>query len=252
MKKEDVELIILKVTADGEDAINMKIYKNGTTCRYGVGGLPRLGIGMMTFLDDSRIFDPLLDKVPQETLDKPLNYEDPETPNGYLEYVIAFYGETRNGDTGERADWAQSTGIRAKIDQQSSFEHPILGLLDQLTMDAAELTNELYFDVVMKSKYKVLSSTLPKQTIITVPKTEDEIHEDYVNYVQQMMGSMRRWSMIPFVQNKTYEIDGATAVGKVTQEEEGFNVTFTIVKEAENQNEMTTPPEAKKKPWWKR
>ena len=42
MKKEEVELIILKVTADGQDAINMKIYKNGTTCRYGVGGYVRL------------------------------------------------------------------------------------------------------------------------------------------------------------------------------------------------------------------
>ena len=49
MKQEEVELIILKVTANGQEAINMKIYKNGTTCRAGVGALPELGIGMMTF-----------------------------------------------------------------------------------------------------------------------------------------------------------------------------------------------------------
>ena len=73
MKKETVELIILKVTADGQDAINMKIYKNGTTCRYGVGGLPQLGVGLMSFVNDSRYFDPLIEKVPQDVLDQPIN-----------------------------------------------------------------------------------------------------------------------------------------------------------------------------------
>jgi hypothetical protein len=143
MRKKEVELLIFKVTADGHEAINMKIYKNGTTCRYGVCGLPQLGISGMSFFNDARFFDPLIAKVPDEVFEKPIMYEE-ETPNGYLEYVIAFYGASKNGDTGERADWEKSTGIRLKLDQQSNFRHPIMGLVDGLTMDAAELTNEWY------------------------------------------------------------------------------------------------------------
>ena len=107
MKKEEVELIIFKVTVDGKEALNMKIYKNGTTCRHGVGGLPELGISGMSFFNNSNFFDPLIAKVPDHLLEKPMNYEE-QTPNGYLEYVIAFYGASKNGDTGERADWAKS------------------------------------------------------------------------------------------------------------------------------------------------
>ena len=161
MTKDEVELIIFKVTADGQEAFNMKIYKNGTTCRHGVGGLPQLGISGMSFFNNSNFFDPLIAKVPDNLLERPMNYEE-ETPNGYLEYVVAFYGVSKNGDTGERADWAKSTGIRAKLDHQSNFRDPIMGFLDGLTLDAAEITNEWYFDIIMFAKYKMQSSTMPK------------------------------------------------------------------------------------------
>ena len=251
MKKETVELIILKVTVNGQDAINMKIYKNGTTCRYGVGGLPQLGIGVMTFVNDSRYFAPLIEKVPQEILDQPINKEE-QTPNGYLEYVIAFYGNSKNGDTGERADWAESTGIRVKLDQQSSFNHPIMGLLDGLTMEAAELTNELYFDVIMSAKWKVKSENLPEQTIITQPKTEQEIHQDYENYVNQMMNSARKWDMSKYVLNKTYEKDGNKTTAFIEQSNGIFGIRFRPMdSKAQIQDSDFSEKTIKKKPWWK-
>lgn len=239
MKKETVELITLKVIANGQDAINMKIYKNGTTCRYGVGGLPQLGIGVMSFVNDSRFFDPLIEKVPQEVLDQTINREEEETPNGYLEYVIAFFGNSKNGDTGERADWAQSTGIRIKLDQRSNFNHPMMKLLDELTMEAAELTNELYFDVIMNAKWKAKSSTLPEQTIITQPKTGKEIHQDYVNYVNQMIESAQKWDMNKYILNKTYEIQGKKTKALINQSKGRFGIRFIPV---DNQS---------KNPWWK-
>jgi len=252
MEKETVELIILKVTADGQDAINMKIYKNGTTCRYGVGGLPQLGVGVMSFVNDSRFFDPLIEKVPLEILDQPINKAEEQTPYGYLEYVIAFYGNSKNGDTGERADWAESTGIRIKLDQRSNFNHPIMGLLDGLTMEAAELTNELYFDVIMKAKWKAKSSTLPEQTIITQPKTEKDIHQDYENYVNQMIGSARKWDMNKYILNKTYEIEGNKTTAFIDQSNGNFGIRFVPVDgEPENENSNSSQKTNKKKSWWK-
>lgn len=245
MKKSEIELIVLKVTADGQEAISMKIYKNGTTCRSGVGGLPQLGISGMSFVDDSRYFEPLIEKVPQEVLDNPINYEE-ETPNGYLEYVIAFFGDSKNGETGERADWSKSTGIRAKVDHQTTFNHPIMGLLDGLTMDAAESTNELYFDVIMLAKWGAKSSTLP-QTIIGQPKTEQEIHVDYDNYVNQMTYSARKWNMSPFVENKIYEKEGIEHIATITNSENQFSITFSPIG---GSNDSKIKPN-KKKPWWK-
>jgi hypothetical protein len=248
MKKEEIELIIIKVTADGQEAINMKIYKNGTTCRSGVGGLPQLGISGMSFVNDSRFFDPLIEKIPQEVLDKPLNYEE-ETPNGYLEYVIAFYGVSKNGETGERAEWEKSTGMRTKVDHQTTFNHPIMGLLDNLTMEAAELTNEWYFDVIMSAKWGVKSSTMP-ETMIAQPKTEQEIHTDYDNYVNQMNFSARKWDMSEFVNGKTYDKDGVMHKATIKNRKNAFSINFSQIgndTSKENQKSDNT----KKKPWWK-
>ena len=242
MKKGEVELIILKVTANDQDAIHMKIYKDGTTCRYGVGGLPEIGIGMMSFVGDSRYFEPLLKNVPEEILEQPINREEPETPNGYLEYMIAFYGVSSNKETGERAKWTKSTGVRFKLDQQTQFKHPIMGFLDGLTMDAAELTNELYFDVIMNSRWGAKSSSLPKETLITQPKTEKEIQENYENYINQMVYSARKWDMTPFVLNKTYEKDGFDHQAELSTAGGTFSINFKPLGPASTK---------KKKSWWK-
>jgi hypothetical protein len=244
MTKQEVELIIFRVSADGQEAINMKIYKNGTTCRHGVGGLPQLGIAGMSFFNNSTFFDRLISKVPDQVLEQPLSYEE-ETPNGYLEYVVAFYGVSKNGDTGERADWSKSTGIRVKLDQQSTFNHPIMGLLDGLTMDAAELTNEWYFDIMMSARYKVLSSAIPKETIVTQPKTEREVDSDFENYINQMMNSARNWSMAEFDKNKTYERNGEKHKAIIQQDKQSFSIDFIPLADRQ------AAGHAEKKSWWK-
>lgn len=249
MKKEEIELIILKVTADGQEAINMKVYKNGTTCRSGVGGLPQIGISGMGFVNDSRYFDPLIEKVPQEVLDKPINYEE-ETPNGYLEYVIAFYGVSKNGETGESADWLKSTGIRAKVDQQTTFNHPIMGLLDWLTMKAAELTNDWYFDVILSAKWEV-KNTKMCETLIAQPKTEQEVHNDYDNYINQMTYSARKWDMSEFIKGKTYEKDGIQHRASIDNTGNTFSINFSPIESKSTPIKENLEKSEKKKPWWK-
>lgn len=259
MNKEEIALIILKVTVDGQEAISIKIYKEGTTCRHGVGGLPEIGISAMSFFNNSVFFDTLIAKVPENLLEAPLNYEE-ETPNGYLEYVVAFYGDSKNGETGERAVWSKSTGIRAKLDHQSSFRDPILGFLDNFTMDAAELTNEWYFDVIMLSKYKMQSSTLPTETMIGQPKTEEEIHTHFSNYINMMLTSARNWNMADFSANKIYEREGKSYLGIIHDDRRSFRIDFIEMGNANEVNAPTAPEvdaeqkaetESNKKPWWK-
>lgn len=253
MKKEEVELIILKLSTNEGDAINMKIYKNGTTCRSGTGGLPALRIGMMSFVEDARFFDPLIQFVPQEILDRPINREEEQTPNGYLEFVLAFYGDSQNGETGEHAAWAKSTGVRIKIDQRSEFKHPIMGLMDGLIMEAAELTNELYFDAVLMAEWQSKSSTLPEQTIISTPKTKEAIHKDYENYVNQMLQSTRKWDMTHYIKEKTYEKHGGLFKAEIKHSGNVFNLSFIpITSDGVAYQQPTDDHEPKKKkPWWK-
>lgn len=242
MNKNEIELIILKVIANGEEALNMKIYKEGTVCRHGVGGLPQLGISAMSHFGDSRFFDPLLEKIPDDLTGNPQEYKE-ETPNGSLEYILAFYGVSTNGQHGEQAAWSKSTGIRLLLDQQTSFRHPVLSFIDAFSMDAVEITNEWYFDVIMNIMYDAKSSTLPPQTLIATPKTRIEIEEDCGNYVSQMLGSTRNWDMRQFVMNKTYEVQGITTQGKVTLNNGSVDFNF------QPEDDQASKP--KKKPWWK-
>jgi len=226
MKKEEVELIICQVSSNGEDALNMKIYKDGTTCRYGNGGLPRLGISGMSFFESSKYFDHMLNLVPQEILENPINYQE-EHPNGQLQYIIAFYGVSKNGETGERADWEKSTGIRLVLDNQTQFRHQILGFTDNFVMEAAQITNDWYFDVIVNSVYKMKSSKLPDQTIITEPKTKEEVAETFSNYVNQIRYSARSWDITKFGIGKSYKNnEGKEHTANVSQNGDNFNFKF--------------------------
>jgi len=242
MNKNEIELIILKVIANGEEALNMKIYKEGTLCRHGVGGLPQLGISAMSHFGHSEFFDPLLAKIPDELIEKPMEYTE-ETPNGALEYILAFYGVTTNGEHGEQANWSKSSGVRLLLDQQTGFRHQVLSFLDGFSMDAAEITNNWYFDVIMEIMYSARSSAMPAGTLIATPKTRNEIEEDCSNYVNQMLGSARQWDMRQYVANKTYEVQGITTKGKVTLDKGSVNFNFQPI--------GGESPKAKKKPWWK-
>ena len=232
MKKQEIELIICQVSVNGEDALNLKIYKDGTTCRYGTGGLPQLGISGMSFFENSKHFDHLINLVPDDLLQNPINYQE-EHPNGMLQYVIAFFGNSKNGETGERADWAESTGIRFALDAQSQFRHQILGFVDNFVMEAAQITNDWYFDVIVNAVYQLKSSALPDQTIITQPKTEEEVGEDFVNYVTQIQQSARGWDLTKFGNGKSYKSkEGKEHQAEISLNGDSFNFRFAEIGES--------------------
>lgn len=240
MKKEEIELIICQVSSNGEDALNMKIYKDGTTCRYGNGGLPRLGISGMSFFESSKYFDHLIKLVPEELLQNPVNYQE-EHPNGLLQYVIAFYGVSKNGETGEGAEWSKSTGVRLALDNQTQFRHQILGFVDSFVIEAAQITNDWYFDVMVNTVYGLKSSTLPEQTIISQPKTKEEISETFSNYVNQIRYSARSWDMTKFGNGKTYKDNsGKEHKAVISRNGDNFNFRFDEIGGKEE-----------KKPKWK-
>ena len=247
MTKEEVEQILIIVKSGQSEALNMKIYKNGIICRHGCGGLPQIGISGMSFTDSPETFDKLMEVVPQQILDNPINYQD-EKINTPLEYIIAFYGVSSNGEAGEHAEWTKSTGIRLLIDTQTTFRHPVLSFSDTFSIDAMEKTNSLYFDVVINAVYKLKSTTLP-QTILALPKTQKEIQNDFENYVNQMTYSARKWDLTTLAKDKIYS-DGNERqfLPNITKIENAYNFQFIPVDgQLPDENVTTETP----KKWWK-
>jgi hypothetical protein len=243
MNKQEVEQILIIVKLDQKEALHMKIYKDGTLCRRGCGGLPEIGISAMSFTGSSAIFDKLMELVPQQILDNPINYQD-EKINSTFEYLVAFYGVSKNGETGESAEWTKSTGVRLLLDANTAFRHAILNFADTFSLEAAEHTNSWYFDVILNAVYKLKSNTLP-ETILSLPKTEKEIQTDFNHYVNQIRYSARKWDITTFADKKVYtDSNNKQFAPFIVQNEDSFSIRFIPVASDKPENEDSQK-------WWK-
>lgn len=204
MIKEEVELMIVGVNMGKEQILNMKIYKDGTLCRSGCGGMPTFAISGMTVEGSKEYWEKLIPLVDEKIVENPINYQD-EKITSPLEYFIAFFGVSDNGETGERANWTKTSGIRFLLDNNTSFRHPLLGFLDGFAIKAAEVTNDWFFDVVMTAVYGLKPVNL-ENTFVTVPKTEGERQEALSRYVNQIMAnSPRGWDIVKIGNGRKYK-----------------------------------------------
>lgn len=184
MDKSEVEQVLITVRSGTEEALNIKLYKNGILARRGSGGLPGVTISGMSFMDNSFYFDKLMQSVSQQILEENINHEE-KIITGSLEYLVAFYGVSSNGDNGERAEWTKSTGLRFFMDEGTGFRHNLLGFVDGLAIEAVKLTNSWYFDVMIVALENKRSDALPEQTLVSAPKTEEELTKDFQSYFEQ-------------------------------------------------------------------
>jgi hypothetical protein len=199
MDKSEVEYVLITVKSGTEEALNIKVYKNGILARRGCGGLPGVTISGMSFTGESSYFDRLMQNVSQQILDENINHEE-EIKTGSLEYLVAFYGVSANGDQGERADWTKSTGLRFFMDEGTSFRHNLLGFADGFAIEAMKLTNSWYFDVVMLALENMRSDALPEQTLVNAPKTKEGLDKDFQSYFEQVS----KKELPEFIKDKTY------------------------------------------------
>ena len=227
MDKSEVEQILIRVKLGEEEVLNMKVYKNGIVCRQGCGGVPQVGIGGMSFTNDSTVFDKLLSYVSQEMLNNPIDYQE-ENIDETLEYLIAFYGVSKNDDNGEKAEWTKSTGVRFLLDSKTNFRHPMMAFIDNFSVEAADLTNPWYFDIIIQAMYGFVSNTFPHDTMVTVPNTLEKKQEGFRNYVGQIENSLRKWDIFSFANGKTYFTKEGIEL-KPTFSRQGDNINFHFV-----------------------
>jgi hypothetical protein len=204
MKKYEVELMIVGINLGKEQVLNMKIYKDGTLCRSGCGGMPTFSISGMTVEGSNKYWEKLITLVDEKIVENPINYQD-EKITSPLEYFIAFFGVSSNGETGERANWTKTSGVRFLLDRNTSFRHPSLEFLDRFAIKAADVTNEWFFDIVMSALYDLKPINL-ENTFVTIPKTEEEKKEALSRYVNQIMAnSQRGWDIVKIGNGRKYK-----------------------------------------------
>ncbi|MEO0876818.1 MAG: hypothetical protein AAFY48_19640 [Bacteroidota bacterium] len=226
MKKEEVELIIIGVKLGAEEALHMKIYKDGTLTRSGCGGLPTISVSGYTMEGETKYWDTLFPLIDERIIENPVNYEEKKI-NTPLEYFMAFYGVSSNGQTGEHAKWTKSTGVRFLLDNNTSFNHPLLNFLDQFVIKAAQITNEWFFDVMMSSIYNLEPIGLAP-TFVTTPKTEKEKQEALANYTNQILANEARgWDIVKIGTDRKYKTkDGKELTSKVEKKGDRVSINF--------------------------
>jgi len=220
MKKSDVEQVLITVKSGSEEALSIKIYKNGIIARRGSGGLPGVKISGMSFTGNSLYFDQLMQSVSQQILDGGINHEE-KIISGSLEYVAAFYGVSKNGDHGERAEWTASTVLRFFMDESTTFRHNLLGFVDGLAIEAMKLTDSWYFDIVMLALENRKSNELPEQTIVSATDKEEDLEKDFQSYFQQV----NKKELPAFAKDKVYT-DGEGNVSHLSFESDEASLTY--------------------------
>lgn len=184
MKKAEVELIVISIKSGSEEALHLKVYKDGTLARRGCGGLPGVKISGMSFTGGPAFFDQLMQHVSQQVLDQPVHHEE-EIISKPLEYLVAFYGQSDNGEQGERASWTKSCGLRFFMDENTGFRHQLLGFTDGFAVEAVKLTDAWYFDIVMLALDNMRSSALPEQTLAMGQDDPEAKELDFRHYFEQ-------------------------------------------------------------------
>ena len=136
-----------------------------------------------------------------ETLEENVNHEIPGI-GMRMEYVVVFYG-------GERlnllsSEWEMANGLRIvcplNSDKMKEFER----CLHEFVIHAIEITAEYYHDVMIMAKTGLLSTTLPKSTIISKPESEEEMNEHFDIYIHQMTSNNLNVNVFSLCGDKEY------------------------------------------------
>jgi hypothetical protein len=231
MDRSIIELIILSVKSRKDQAIFMKVYKDGTLIRSGGGGFPGVQTAAIAEVADPSVFEQLFREVPEEAVRESmfLRAENATDEENLLEFSAEFYGNSQNDEHNERADWKESTRISLSIDPSQPVSSPLLSYLDGLVTRAASLTNSWYFDAMIEAGLHMKSDQLPAQTIISLPADEEEVRTDLGNYLQQIRISPQGWEL------------GEFAAGKIYSNEKGERFTLSFEEHADRIHYQFTP-----------
>ena len=224
MTRNEVELLLLRVVIRGEEALVIKLYKDGTVVRSGAGGVPAVGVGAVGEQRDRTWWNEVLSSLPDDVFNMNMAQEAPNAKDPFS-YTLAMFGESKNGQTGEHAQWARSQGIHVASDLNAQQHPPLIPWLDRLSVHFTSLTNSWYFDVVMLACMGMRSNQfLP--AILTSPPTDQGKDAAFSQFLTQFLQGPSRNELSKLPEGKIYTrvSDGATF--RMELKNEGFQVNY--------------------------
>lgn len=224
MTRDEVGMLLLRVTIRGEEALLIKFYKDGTVVRSGAGGVPPVGVGCVTEQPERTWWQQVIASLPEEVFQMNTIQRNPEAKDPFS-YSLAMYGESKNGLTGEHAQWARMQGIHVESDLNAQQHPQLIPWLDRLSVHFTSLTNGWYFDVVVLACLGMRSSQLVAG-IITSPPSDAAKEESWRQYLTQFLQGPARNGLSTLPEGKIYtrEADGATF--RMELKNDGFSVNY--------------------------
>lgn len=226
MTRDEVGMILFRIDIRGEEAFLVKLYRDGTIIRNGAGGVPAVGVGYMMTQAGAHTWAEVMGSLPDDIFNMNMAHRA-EGIRDPFSYTIVFYGQSRNGQTGEYADWARSQGVRVESDLNAREHHPMLPWLDRFSVQLTLLTNSTYFDAVVLSQFGCRSDQL-KGIMISSPPSEQAREESWRQFLTQFTQSPHRGLLPKLPEGKIYtrESDGATFRMELKQEGNSINYYF--------------------------
>ncbi len=180
MQKEAVGMLQFSSQINGEDALMVKLFRDGTVVREGGGGLPPVGVMGQYRGNNNRMFEQMLNLIPNELLEKPVVWQQPDNSLP-VDYKVLCYGGNKNQGIGLQAEWAGITGLRVVFDLNNPPPNALVSLADKLINAARYITTSQYFDFMIEAVYRQHSNALPDNTLI-------DVYEDSPDWLQKAMG----------------------------------------------------------------
>jgi hypothetical protein len=224
MTKDEIELILIKIMIKGEEALLIKVYKNGTIVRNGAGGVPRVEVGCMNEGRDQQIWNKLLDQLPPSLLELNGQQIADDIRDPYS-YTVVFYGQSSNGQTGEYADWQRTQGMHIEADLNGP-NHPFLPAMDKLAMAAVMLTNPWYFDIVVLACFGMKAEGLGG--ILSTSRTFDK-EQAFAALLTQLSQSPAAADVAKYPVGKVYVEDGTAHRFRLEMKLDGQNARYDFI-----------------------
>jgi uncharacterized protein (DUF1778 family) len=204
MQKDTVGMLQFSSQVNGEDALIVKLFRDGTVMREGGGGLPPVGVMGQYRSQNIRIFEHLLGLIPQEILEKPIVWQQPDIAFP-VDYKVLCYAGNKNNGIGLQADWGAIAGMRVVFDLHNPPPNALVSLADKLIQAARTATTGQYFDFMVEAVYRHHSSTLPDNTLIDVYEDSPEwLSKALGRYVVQMASLSGKYKIEDLPKGKLY------------------------------------------------
>lgn len=173
MKRQDIGEVLFSLRQHNQTLVAIKLYRNGSIHRSGTGALPACNLRITTGESYKDLFNQLIRQIPDKIIATTFVQPESERNEDSLEFVVAFYGGNCTHVKGVE-QWELHSGIRIFANEGQYIQHPFEPLVRTIGDKTMRITDELYFDAIIKQVFELNATSLPDVLRIAVSAQEKD------------------------------------------------------------------------------